>query len=623
MKKFTDFFIERPVFSTALSLLLFVIGLIAFNQLSVRQYPDIAADAISISTTYTGANPETVESFITTKIENAIAGVDNIDYIESSSTSEKSQVVIYLTLNADVNTAVEDINSDLASVIKHLPDGVDNPVIKKIDPNATSAIVVAFTSHQRNAPEITDYLNRIIVPQLVTVSGVGSVDILGNRTYAMRLWLDPLKMAALGISATDIQNAFDDDNIQAQPGAVRRQEQVLTINARTSVQTPDEFRNLIIKHEGDRLVRLSDVARVELGAESYTKSLRINGENAVGLGINIKSSANPLAVSVAAKEMLGNLQKQMPNDLQMIYARDNSTYIKLSINEVIRTIVEAAIFVFFVIFIFLGSLRAVLIPIVTIPLSLIATFAFMLAMGFSINILTMLAFVFAIGMVVDDAIVVLENIHRHIESGLSPLQAALKGGREIVFVVIAMTFTLAAVYAPIGFTTGLTSILFKEFAFTLAASVVISGFIALTLSPMMCSKFMRSTGVESSFEKKINHCLYKLTQSYQTVLNIILDNRIFIVVAMSAVIVLGIIFFIPLYATSALSPDEDQGILMGKATGPTGTSIAYTEKYTAPLTLRMILNGATESAATSNVKEWLRSQGDLGDGHKIILQTDN
>jgi len=580
---FTDFFIQRPVFSIALSLLLSTIGLIAFHQLTIRQYPEMTANAIAISTTYTGANAETVESFITTKVENAISGVDNIDYIKSSSTPEKSQIVIHLALNADVDSALEDINSNLASVIKKLPEGVDNPVIKKNDPDAAPAMIVTFSSTQRTVAAMTDYLNRIIVPQLVTISGIGSVDVLGNRTYAMRLWLNPLKMAALGVSASDIEDAFDDDNIQAQPGAIRRSEQVVAINAQTSIHTPDEFRQLVIKHQNNRVIRLSDVADIELGAESYTKSIRIDGQNAVEIGISIKSSANPLGVAKEVKQTLAKLRQQMPNDFHMVYARDNSTYIELSIHEVIRTMVEAAIFVFFVIFIFLGSLRAVLIPIVTIPLSLITTFAVMFAMHFSINMLTMLAFVFAVGMVVDDAIVVLENIHRHIEAGLTPTKASLKGAREIVFVIVAMTFTLAAVYIPIGFTSGLTSILFKEFAFTLAAAVIISGFIALTLSPMMCSKLMKSRINESIIEKKINEYCDKLTRIYESVLTRILKDRLIIMTSMCAILCLGLVFFIPLYNTSTLSPDEDQGLLIGKAAGPTGSNIHYTEQYTTPL----------------------------------------
>ena len=583
MSKPTDFFIQRPVFSTALSLLLFVIGLIAYDQLELRQYPRMEANVISISTAYSGANAETVESFVTTKIEDAIAGVDNIDYITSSSTAAKSKVTIYLALNADVNTALEDVNSDLASIIKKLPDGVDNPIVKKIDPNAAPGLVIGFSSSQKSAPEITDYLSRVIVPQIVTVSGVGAVDFLGDRTYAMRLWLDPLKMAKLRVSATNVQDVLNDNNIQAQPGSVRRDEQVLTISAQTDLHTAEEFNQLVVKHSGHQLVRIQDIGHAELGAETYNKSLYLGGKIGVGLAITIKSNANPLLVSVEVKKVLDNLQKQMPPDMTMQYAQDSSQYIALSIHEVIRTIIEAAIFVFIVIFLFIGSLRAVLIPMVTVPLSLVTTFAFMFAMGYSVNTLTLLAFVFAIGMVVDDAIVVLENIHRHIEKGLSPFDAAITGAREIVFVVIAMTFTLVAVYAPIGFTTGLTSILFKEFAFTLAAAVVISGFTALTLSPMMCAKLMKPMQKESRIEEKINAIIFSITEKYKTFLTRTLNNRSVIVVIMIGVIALGVVFFPPLQATSTLAPTEDQGALTGKATAPTGASIDYTQKYTGPL----------------------------------------
>ncbi|MES2205073.1 MAG: efflux RND transporter permease subunit [Pseudomonadota bacterium] len=583
MSKPTDFFIKRPVFSTALSLLLFVIGLIAYDQLELRQYPRMEANVISVSTTYQGADADTVESFVTTKIEDAIAGVDDIDYITSSSTAGKSRVTIYLVLNADVNTALEDVSSDLASITKSLPDGVDDPVVTKMDPNASPGIVVGFSSDRKSAPEITDYLNRVIAPQIVTVSGVGAVDILGDRTYAMRLWLDPLKMAKLGVTATDVQDALNDNNIQAQPGSVRRDEQLLTINAQTDLHTAAEFNQLVVKHSGSQLVRIQDIGRAELGAESYNKSLYIGGKIGVGLAITIKSNANPLVVSVDVKKVLANLEKQMPPDMTMQYAQDSSKYIALSIHEVIRTIIESAIFVFIVIFLFIGSFRAVLIPMVTVPLSLVTTFAFMFAMGYSVNTLTLLAFVFAIGMVVDDAIVVLENIHRHIEEGLSAFEASITGAREIVFVVIAMTFTLVAVYAPIGFTTGLTSILFKEFAFTLAAAVVISGFTALTLSPMMCAKLMKPLQKESRIEEKINRIIFLMTEKYKIYLTRTLNNKSIIIVLMVGIIALGAIFFPPLQATSTLAPAEDQGILSGKANAPTGASIDYTKKYTTPL----------------------------------------
>lgn len=581
----TDFFIRRPVFAVALSLLLFFTGLIAFNRLEIRQFPKMTANVISISCAYAGANAETVESFVTTKIENAISGVDNIDYITSSSTAAKSNIKIYLTLDSDVNTALEDINNNLASIIKRLPDGVDDPVVKKVDPDAVPGMVIAFTSDRKSAPEITDYLTRIIEPQLVTISGVGSVDLLGERTYAMRLWLNPIKMAALGVTTSDVKDTLNNNNIQAEPGSVRRNEQVLIINAKTDLHTAEEFNQLVVKHNGNRLVRIQDIGQAELGAESYVKGLYIDGNVGVGMAITVKSSANPLQVSQEVKTALVNLAEQMPVDMKIQFAKDTSRYIELSIHEVILTMLEAALFVFIIIFIFIGSLRAVLIPVVTIPLSLVTTFAFMMAMGYSINVLTLLAFVFAIGMVVDDAIVVLENIHRHIEEGLTPFEATLQGAREIVFVVIAMTFTLTAVYAPIGFTRGFTSILFKEFAFTLAASVIISGFLALTLSPMMCSKLMQSSQKESRREKRMNILLSRITKNYQQALQRTLANKSIIVMSMVGILILGVIFFAPLQATSMLAPVEDQGTLMGKATGPTGANINYTKKYTANLNI--------------------------------------
>lgn len=596
MKNITDFFIKRPVFAICLNLILFIMGLIAFNHLLIRQYPQMSANAISISTNYKGAKAESVESFVTTKIENAISGIDNIDYIKSSSSAGKSQVVVYLKLNSDVNSALEDINSNLASIIKNFPDAIDNPIVKKMDPDASASIIVTFSSSKKSAPEITDYLTHVISPQLTLLSGLGSVDIIGNRTYAMRLWLNPLKMASLHISAQDIEDALKKNNATAQAGSIRREQQNISINAETDLHSPEDFRQLIIKNQGNQLLRMMDVASIELGAESYTKSLSINNKIGVGIGMTFKPTANPLSVSQEVKKTLSRLEKQLPEDMKMSYARDNSIYIKKSIDEVALTILESTFFVFFIIFLFLGSLRATLIPLITIPLALTSTFIFMFAMGFSINILTLLAFVFAVGLVVDDAIVVLENIHRHIESGLSPLNAAIKGAREIVFVIIAITITLIAVYFPIGFTNGLSSTLFKEFAFTLAAAIFVSGFTALTLSPMMCSKLMRPIKKESILETKVNHYLSRLTSYYEILLNMTLKKTVLIIISMIFVLILGAIFFIPLYATSTLAPNEDQGIIIGKGSAPSGANIHYTEKYTHSLrSINKIIPEITES----------------------------
>jgi multidrug efflux pump len=581
--KFTDLFVRRPVFSASLSLLLLVIGLIAFDSLNIRQYPQMQANVIVVSTKYPGANAETVESFITTKIEDAIAGVDDIDYITSSSDAGESKVVINLVLNADVNSALEDVNSNLSYVIKKLPDAVDNPSVKKVDSDGMPAFVIGFSSEHKSSVQITDYLNRVIIPQVSTISGVGSVDIMGNRTYAMRLWLDPRKMAALGITTGDVRDALEDNNIQAQPGEVNRESQTLTINAKTDLMDAEEFNDLVLKTVSGQLVRFKDIGSAELGAASYDKTLILNGLNGVGISISVKSSANPLTVSSEIKKVFGTLKKQMPKDISMHYARDSSLYIASSIHEVVRTIIEAALFVFVVIFVFLGSWRSVLIPIVTIPLSLVGAFAFMYIMDYTINTLTLLAFVLAIGMVVDDAIVVLENIHRHIERGKSPLEGSLSGAREISFAVVAMTFTLAAVFAPIGFTTGFTSILFKEFAFTLAATVVISGFIALTLSPMMCSKIMSEEKAESRFAAFTMRFFSRLTERYRHGLTAVLQYKGSVIMVLVGVIVIGAIFFDPLQTQSTLAPNEDQGVVIGIGKSPTSSSLAYTQKYTSEL----------------------------------------
>lgn len=579
----TDLFIKRPIFSASLSLLLLAIGLISFQSLTVRQYPKMDANIINIQTSFSGANASTVESFVTTKIENAIAGVDNIDYITSQSSAGESDITINLTLNADVNSALEDVNSDLSSVLRKLPDGIDDPIVRKVDPDNIPAIMVGFSSSSRTPEAVTDYITRVIIPQITTISGVGSADTMGNRTYAMRIRLDPKKMAALGVTGNNVEDALNDNNIQAQPGEIDRNSQILTIDAKTDLSTEKGFGNLVIKHDGDKIVQFKDIGTVELGAEDEDSSLYIEGKTGVGIGISVKSDANPLEVSKQVKAKLTELSEQMPKDMSMFYARDSSEYIESSIDEVVHTIIEATLFVLIVIFCFIGSLRTVLIPIVTIPLSLIGAFVIMFALGYSINTLTLLAFVLAIGMVVDDAIVVLENIHRHVEKGMKPFDAAIKGAREISFAVIAMTFTLAAVYAPIGFTTGYTSILFKEFAFTLAGTVVLSGCIALTLSPMMCSKIMKNSTKEGRLEKRINAILSALTRSYTKRLTRVLESRSTIIIGLIGVIIIGIMFFIPMQKQSTLAPAEDQGVVIGMAQAPTSASVEYTAKYTAML----------------------------------------
>ena len=596
---FTDFFIKRPVFATALSLMLLVVGLLSFTKLNVRQFPKIDANLISISTTYPGASASLVESFVTTPIENAISGVDGIDYITSSSSTGKSTIILHLQLNADINAAMVDVNSDLSSVIKKLPSTIDSPVVSKVESDAVPEMILTFSSHSLSPEAIADYLTRTVQPVLSNLPGVGSADILGKRTYAMRIWLDPKRMNQLGITGTDIQNALNNNNVQSQPGEVDRAQQILSINANTDLKTAEDFAQIPLKTVGNTVVQLKDVAHVTLGSTTPTDALLIDNKFAVGMAITPKSSANPLDVATAVKAALPNIQHALPADLTLSIPRDNSIYIQQSIDEVNHAIIESIVCVFIVIWGFLGSWRSVLIPMATIPLSLLGACLFMFLLGYTLNTLTLLAFVLAIGMVVDDAIVVLENIHRHIETGSTPLQAALKGAREIVFAVIAMTFTLAAVYAPIGFAGGLTGALFKEFAFTLAGTVVISGFIALTLSPMMCTKFLKHTE-PNRFAIWLEKNLHHITTFYQATLTTVLSMRPVVVISTGALFICGLLFFWPLYKTCTLAPDEDQSVIMGIVSGPTSANLAYTERYTAELSQLLAMQPEHRTIAVIN-----------------------
>lgn len=581
--KFTDFFIKRPVFATCLSLLLFAIGWIGFSQLKLRQYPKIDTSSISITTSYTGANASLVESFVTTPIENAISGVSGVEYITSESSKGKSSITINLALNTDINQAVTDVNTNLAKVKRSLPKAVDDPVVKTSGANSTSDMIIVFSSKSISSEAISDYISRSIQPQISNLPGVGAVDILGQHSYAMRIWLNGAKMAAHHITAADINNALDDNNIQSEAGQIDRQLQAISINAQTTLEDRDAFANLVIKNVNGKLIRLKDIATVALGSLNNSSSSFINGESGVAISITAKSDANPLTVDAAVKRVMQRIKSNLPDGIGYSIPRDSSIYIQQSIDEVTRALIESSILVIIVIFLFIGSVRSTLIPVVTIPLSIVTSFAFMKIMGYTINILTLLAFVLAIGMVVDDAIVVLENIHRHMEKGLSATKAALKGAREIAFAVIAMTITLSAVYIPIGFSSGFSGILFREFAFTLAGSVVISGFIALTLSPMMCANVMKSVSETNHFAVKVEAILSRLVKIYRECLNTVLAKRYVVVILLTGIFTSGLILFTPFYLTSRLAPDEDQGVIMSIANGPGSANLDYTEQYTSQL----------------------------------------
>lgn len=575
--RLTDIFIKRPVFATVLSLILLLVGIRSFMSLPTRQFPLISASVISINTVYPGASPQIMEGFVTAPIENALAGIDGIDYITSSSTTGVSNIAVTFNLGFDIDKAITDVSNSVASVRYLLPKTIQDPVISKDDPNAQPIIYIPFISPSLKAEQITDYLVRSVQPQIATLPGVARAMIFGERLYSMRIWLNPQLMASHGITADDVSHALVQNNIQTAAGYIDSKWEEFDVTAETDLKTPQQFNNLVIKNNNGNFVRLNAIGYAELGPESDRVSVNINGQEAIVMGVIAQPTANPLDISKEITKVLPYISKSLPSSLSAIMMWDTSKFIAQSIKEVYQTILEATAFVVIVIFLFLGSLRNALIPIVTIPLSIIGVCSIMLSMGYSINVLTLLAWVLAIGLVVDDAIVVVENIHRHIENGLNPFDAAIKGAREIGFAVIAMTLTLAAVYAPIGFVTGLTGALFREFAFTLAGAVIISGFVALTLTPMMCSKILKHSE-RKGLPEIIDSIFNKFMVYYKNKLNYILDKK-------GLVAIVAVIIYISCYSLysslpNELAPQEDQGAILGMGVGPTNANLDYTVSQT-------------------------------------------
>ncbi|MDX2163851.1 MAG: efflux RND transporter permease subunit [Gammaproteobacteria bacterium] len=573
----TDIFIRRPVFATVLSLIILLVGIRAFMALPTREYPQIAASVINISVSYPGASPQIMEGFVTTPIENALSGIDGIDYIKSASTTGSSSISVVFNLGFDINKAVTNVSNAVASVRYLLPKQIQDPVVSEKDPNAQPIIYIPFVSGSLSPEKITDYIIRAVQPQIATLPGVAQAVIFGERLYSMRIWLNPQLMASHGVTANDVSTALLNNNVQTAAGYIDSDLQEFDVTAQTDLKTPQQFNNLVIKNNNGNFVRLGAIGNAELGPESDRVAVNVNGKNAIVLAVIPQPTANPLEVSRAVNKVLPYIDRALPSGLSSILMWDTSRFIAASIKEVYQTIIEATVFVILVIFLFLGSFRNALIPIITIPLSVIGVCSIMLAMGYSINVLTLLAWVLAIGLVVDDAIVVVENIHRHIEEGLSPFDAAIKGAREIGFAVIAMTLTLAAVYAPIGFVSGLTGALFREFAFTLAGSVIISGFVALTLSPMMCSKLL-SHSQKKGLPEKIDEIFNRFMNKYKIILRETLDRKGLVL------IVAGIIYFSCYFLYSSipaeLAPAEDQGAILAAVMGPTNANLKYTEQQT-------------------------------------------
>jgi multidrug efflux pump len=562
--KFTDIFIQRPVLATVISMMILVLGLRAFMALPVIQYPRTENAVVTVSTTYYGADPETVAGFITTPLENAIAQANGIDYMTSTSQTSVSTITIYLRLNYDADKALTEISTKVNSVLNQLPTGVQQPILNVKIGQTIDAMYIGFNSDVLPQNNITDYIVRVVQPQLQAVLGVQTAEVLGGQNFALRAWLDPQKLAAYGLTAADISSALAKNDYISGLGNTKGQMVQVSLTASTGLHTLDEFKNLAIKQQGGAIVRLKDVGTVSLGADDYESRVSFDGKKAVYVGIQVAPSANLLNVIEGVKETFANLQAQQPQGIFSRVVYDSTVFVNSSIHEVERTLIEAILIVTLVVFGFLGSPRAALIPVIAIPLSLIGALFCMLAFGFSINLLTLLALVLGIGLVVDDAIIVVENVNRHLDDGMKPIPAAMLAASELAGPIIAMTIVLIAVYVPIGFQGGLTGALFTEFAFTLVGAVTISAIIALTSSPMLCSRLLKPHGEATGWEKRvtsfIDRSFERVRHGYERRLRGSLDYRP--VTYVFAAIVLASIYFLVASSQSELAPKEDQGYIL-------------------------------------------------------------
>jgi multidrug efflux pump len=569
--------IRRPVLATVMSLMIVLVGLVAYDRLPVREYPNIDEPVVTVETTYKGASAEIVETQVSKILEDSLAGIEGIDVLSSLSRSESSQITIRFKVTRDADSAASDVRDRVARVRGKLPEDVEEPVIAKVEADAQPIIYLAFSSDRHDALFVSDYAWRFVRTRLQNLTGVADIRIFGERKYAMRIWLDRVRMAAYGMTPQDVETALKRQNLEVPAGRIESAEREFTVLSETDLKTPEQFSAIILAESKGYPIRLGDIAKVEIGPQDERRITRFNGSSAVALGVVKQSVANPLDVSSAVRGVLPEIRENLPEGMSVDVGYDSSVFIERSIEAVFRTIVEAVILVVLVIFFFLRTVRATLIPLVTIPVSLIGAFALMYVLGFTINTLTLLSMVLAIGLVVDDAIVVLENIFRHIEEGVEPVKAALDGSREIAFAVIAMTITLAAVYVPLAFMTGRTGKLFVEFALTLAAAVMVSGFAALTLSPMMCSRLLRHETKHSRIYLLIENFLEGMTAGYRRLLGRSLAKRAGIVVLGGAVAVSAVFLFGSL--KSELTPTEDRGTVVVIGIGPEGATIGNIDKY--------------------------------------------
>jgi multidrug efflux pump len=576
--KITDLFVRRPVLAIVVNLVILIAGLQSIRALSVRQYPRSDIAVVRVTTVYVGADADLVRGFITTPLERVIASADGIDYMESSSAQALSSIVVHLKLNYDTNAALTQIQAKVAQVRNDLPPEAQAPVIElETADNQFASMYLGFSASNLDQNQITDYLTRVVQPRLSAISGVQRADILGDRTFAMRIWLKPDKMAARGISPSQLRDALARNNYLSALGKTKGSMVSVNLVANTDLRTPEEFRQLVVREKDGVIVRLGEVADVVLGAENYDQDVRFNGETATFMGVWVLPTANSLEVIRKVREVLPEIQAQLPAGMKAGIPYDSTAYIQDAIDEVLKTLTETLLIVVLVIFLFLGSLRSVLIPVVAIPISLVGAVFLMLVAGFTVNLLTLLAIVLSVGLVVDDAIVMVENVERHLHSGKGPMDAAIDAARELVGPIIAMTITLAAVYAPVGLQGGLTGALFREFAFTLAGAVIVSGVVALTLSPMMGSKLLRAGDTSRGFAGIVNRRFEAVRKAYTAALSWTLRDRPAVFALWAIVALLAVPFY--LFSQKELAPNEDQGVVFAYVQASADSTLDQTRLF--------------------------------------------
>jgi multidrug efflux pump len=569
--------IRRPVFATVLSLLVVLVGWVSFNQLSVREYPKIDEPNVTVTTRFAGASSEVVESQVTKPLEDSLAGIEGVDIITSISRQEQSQITVRFKLNRDPDAAAAEVRDKVSRVRGRLPQSIDEPVVAKVEADAFPVIWLALSADNLSALQLSELANRLVKPTLQTADGAADVRVFGERKTSMRLWLDPDRLAAYRLTVQDVEEALRRSNLEVPAGRIESLQREFNVTAATDLQSVEQFSAVTIRNINGIPVRIGDVARVEVGPQDERTSVRLNGRDTVSLGVIRQATANPLDLSASVRSLLDKVREDLPPGVTVDIANDNSVFIDRSIKAVYVTIIEAVVLVTLVIVVFLRTARASIIPLIAIPVSLIGAFALMALFGFTINTLTLLALVLAIGLVVDDAIVVLENVYRHIEEGMEPFAAAIKGSKEIAFAVVAMTLTLAAVYAPLAFTPGRTGRLFGEFALALAGAVLVSGFVALTLTPMMCSKLLKHNKTPNRFDRFVESGLTRLTQGYEKLLVWTLQHKLVVLGVMLASAV-GSAWLLNT-TKQELAPLEDRGVVLTVINGPDGATLEYTRRY--------------------------------------------